>query len=309
LGIEYFSEELKRSVQGRKVAVFSHPRVDPDGFAAALVSSYMLNYLGALASYAYLDDMNSLAKRMNEKYRPPAPPADFFPDIALIVDACGLNYSHRGKEFHGSEAFVIDHHQCGSISSSKSFVDAHASSSCELILKISSYLGFALTPDMATALLAGLLFDTAIFKYASSESVISAAELINIGGDYQTALTFSKRELTKSLRMAKLKAAKSIELLDSGDLVIAFTTTDIFEGEIAEALLNLGADIAFVAAPRGKGVRVSGRADEKAVSSGINLANFFKESGGGHEGAAGAYIEGSIENVMKEIKTRLVARL
>ncbi|MDP7975539.1 MAG: DHH family phosphoesterase [TACK group archaeon] len=303
-----FATALEGALPGKKVAVFSHPRVDPDGFASAYAMVFVAKKLGAFRVYAYLDDMNSLAKRMNTALNPELPPEDFVPEVAIVTDTCGLKYSHRGREFSGNEVFVIDHHECGKPELATAFVDAKSSSSCELVLDLMDVLGVRPDPVLATALLGGILFDTGVFKYATPHSIKAAAKLIDLGADYGTALSFSKREQSKSLRMARLKAAQRLNIAELGDIILATSTVDIFEGEVAEALLSLGADVAFVAAPRGNGVRVSGRADEKALSYGVNLASFFGESGGGHEGAAGALMSGDAQSVLSKIAHDFLAQ-
>lgn len=309
LGVEEFAERFRVGITGKKVGVFSHPRVDPDGYAAALAISELVIRLGATSSYAYLDDMNSLAKRMSRHFPAPLPPEGYSPDVAVVVDACGLKYAHRGKGFLGSTVYVIDHHQCGSVEPAHRYVDLASTSSCELVVKLMEALGVRPHPFLATALLGGLLFDTAIFKYGNSESVKAAADLIHQGADYALAVSFATREQSRSLRMAKLRAAQRVKLSEAGDLVVALSTADVFEGEVAESLLNLGANVALVASPRGSGVRISGRADAEAISSGVNLAELFGENGGGHEGAAGALVQGDPETVLQYFLDKLVERL
>jgi len=303
-----FAKTLKVAVPGKKVAVFSHPRVDPDGYASAYAMTEIAKKLGASEAYAYLDDMNSLAKRMSAFLNPDNPRDDYAADIAIVTDACGLNYAHRGREFSGNEVFIVDHHMCGVPEQGFSFVDTRSASSCELVLDLMNALNIPLSPSLSTALLGGILFDTGVFRYANTNSIKAAAKLIDAGADYELAMSFSKRDQSKSLRMAKLKAAQRLNIAEVGQLILVTSTVDIFEGEAAEALLSLGANVAFVASPRKGAVKISARADEKALSFGVNLAEFFGEKGGGHQGAAGALIDGSAQEVLSKIAHDFFAR-
>ncbi len=303
LGSEGFLKELLRASRGHKVGIFTHARADPDGYGSAYALYSLLLGSGVSLVRAYLDDMNSLSKGMCSYFPMSLPEEDFIPDVAVVVDTCGLKQAHRGDEFSGRDIFVIDHHRCrGSSTTGFGMIVPEASSTSELVLALLASSSFPAPPQVYTALLTGLFFDTGNLKYGGKDSLISACRMLEAGADHGLATSLATREQSLSLRTAKLKAAQRAEIVRIGDLLVAFSVVGSFEAESAQGLVELGADVSFVAANRKGGSRVSGRAGERAIKEGIDLTDLLGNLGGGHKGAAGAFFELDAEGAIAEVR-------
>jgi nanoRNase/pAp phosphatase (c-di-AMP/oligoRNAs hydrolase) len=74
---------------------------------------------------------------------------------------------------------------------------------------------------------------------------------------------------------------------------------------VCKALLDLGADIAFVGSQRGEMFRISARATQAMVRKGVHLGKLLgavgtetTNGGGGHPGAAGITGTGDVEAIL-----------
>ena len=121
-----------------------------------------------------------------------------------------------------------------------------------------------------------------------------------------------------SQRIAVLKAASRAEVVRQGDWLIACTTVNSFEGSAAMALVDLGADVAFVAGRHGKGdiVRISARSSREAARKGLNLAKLLGEvgkayggDGGGHRSAAALEAVGDPSAILDACRKKVTESL
>ncbi|MCE8423536.1 MAG: hypothetical protein J5U16_06345, partial [Candidatus Methanoperedens sp.] len=108
-----------------------------------------------------------------------------------------------------------------------------------------------------------------------------------------------------SMRIAFLKAAQRIAIERLDDWIIVTSQVSSFGGAAATNLIQIGADVAFVASKDGDLVKVSARARKYAINAGVNLAKLmeeisaqFKGTGGGHEGAAGMDVYGDADDIL-----------
>ena len=143
---------------------------------------------------------------------------------------------------------------------------------------------------MALGLLVGIISDTGRFKRASAESFLAASELLEAGGfDYDEALQALSIAPDISQRIAVLKAASRARIERQGEWLIASSRANSFEGSAASALIDLGADVAFVAGRHSDRVRISARSSRKAVKAGLNLNQIMGEIGRDHDGDGGGH--------------------
>jgi nanoRNase/pAp phosphatase (c-di-AMP/oligoRNAs hydrolase) len=84
-----------------------------------------------------------------------------------------------------------------------------------------------------------------------------------------------------------------------------------FEGFAANALMDLGADVAFAAGLHGDLVRISARSSRDASQNGLDLAAVLREiakahggEGGGHRTAAALETKGDPCALLEECKKR-----
>jgi nanoRNase/pAp phosphatase (c-di-AMP/oligoRNAs hydrolase) len=189
---------------------------------------------------------------------------------------------------------VIDHHlKQDSIDARHAIIDSSYSSTSEIVYEILKQLG-PVNDTAATCILAGMISDSACFKNASRRTFQYISEAMGISKvDYGELLEVIDSRPDVSQRMAVLKAVQRCELERVGDFLIASSNVNACESLAAESLVNLGADVAFVAYS-GEDARISARM-RLGLEDRLNLALVMAEagkilggSGGGHEMAAGA---------------------
>ncbi|MEM2870490.1 MAG: DHH family phosphoesterase [Thermoplasmata archaeon] len=157
---------------------------------------------------------------------------------------------------------------------------------------------------VALALAAGILTDTAHFRFARAETLRVLLDILERSGlALEEALELVSEDIPdQSRRIAMLKGAQRLRYEQTGGWLIAFSHVSAFEGALSRALISLGADVAFAAAQEGCGFRVSGRASQAVVRSGFHIGRLMEEAGretggqgGGHAGAAGMSGVGDME--------------
>jgi len=245
-------------------------------------------------------------------------------DLGFIVDG-GLDRAGRVREvFERCPATVfVDHH---AISAEYPYtirlVEPRASATTELIYHISQSPGFAtpVSPNFAQQIYLGLIFDTGFFRHSNTtpEVMELAAKLLRTGFDFTRVgergmleRTFtSLKLLSDTLSRANLSLdGKIIWSKLTQETLRAFNAADDDrEGIIDHLFLTHGIEVAvlFFELP-GKQTKISLRSQGK-----LDVAAFARsltERGGGHQKAAGANLELSIDQAEPWVLQRLQAQL
>jgi len=213
---------------------------------------------------------------------------------------------------------LVDHHQDEGLREGAEFyIQRPAKSTAEIVWKILKENGRKPNREMALGLLVGIISDTGRFKRASAESFLAASELLEAGEfEYNEALQALSLAPDISQRIAVLKAASRAKIERQGEWLIAVSRTNSFEGSAASALIDLGADVAFVAGKHGDRVRISARSSRKATIAGLNLNQILAEigrahggDGGGHSSAASFDARGDPRTLLQECKKMVAEQL
>ena len=106
--------------------------------------------------------------------------------------------------------------------------------------------------------------------------------------------------------IARLKASQRLRYHRVGYFIIAESHISCFESSCCRAFLFAGADVAVVASGEKGEFRLTGRAKEKLVGSGLDLGKFFGSltevlpgEGGGHGGAASFSGRGNFRTALR----------
>ena len=219
------------------------------------------------------------------------------------------------------EIIHIDHHHTtpGLWNAALQHIDADASSCCEIVYEILSGSGKTLGHEVGVALLAGILSDTARFRFATPRTLRTVVDILErTGVSIEEVMVLLEDEdyFNYSKRTAQLKAASRVKMDHVGETIIASSNVGSFEAAAARALLICGGDIVFVYNDKGTELRVSARAKPHMVKMGLNLGVFMSEvagkmgcQGGGHPGAAGLNGKARPEEAMKVINKELKRKL
>lgn len=291
------------------VSIISHKNVDVDGMGCCLAFAEELNNRGFRWEIVIPESISKSAKALadNLGYKVKIN-GKICGNSTLILDSLSpkqiepLSLANLPRPIA-----VIDHH----FENAEWKVDFYwmeSRPSCaEILLKFLDP-----TPNSAKALLAGIITDTSMFRWADVRTFQVVLKLLEKGATVESSTNLIRTQPDISEKIAKLKAARKVKIDRWGDLIVASTEIGSFESSVASALLMLGADIAVVASERKDLTRVS----VKSVGLGIHLgrimqdlANEIKGSGGGHVRAAVLEVKGKSKQLLNTVLNRLQREL
>ena len=196
------------------------------------------------------------------------------------------------------------------------YVNPASPACCEILVSMAEYFEIPISIEIGTCIMTGIITDTGGFRYMgiTPDTFEYTAELIRLGVDVPDIYKKTMRTKTKANFELTKRVIDRMELLEEGKVSFTYINTqdEIETGAEPgdhEGLVDIGKDI--------EGVKVSifirqkEQEDVYKVSlrseDGINVSDIcFVFGGGGHARAAGAVIQGNVEQVkeklMKEIK-------
>lgn len=246
-------------------------------------------------------------------------------DLILVLDVADLPqlgeiYTENVDFFYNTPVVNIDHHISNTKFGKVNYVDPSASSTAEILPKVFENISKdkdLMDPDIATALLTGIITDTGSFQNPNTSplSFEVAADLLEIGGRQQEII----RKIYKTKRLSTLKLWGKIlskihydnahkivwSSISQQDLLSSGATQDESGGIIDELLSNAPDSEIILLFKEFEGlISCSIRTTSPAIDA-TKIAKIF--GGGGHVQAAGFKIPNSnlqeVENeVIKVIK-------
>ena len=300
-----------------KIVIMAHETPDGDAVGSMLSMYLALKKLNKSAdvitkefprTFNFLPGANEVKKTSEvENY-----------DLAIALDCTDLKRL-VGREYFekAKKTIVIDHHSTNTMFGDINFVNPVSPACCEILAGIFSYFDIDIDSDIGSCILTGIITDTGGFKYASvtPETFEFTAELlrkgVNVSDIYQRVLETKTRSSFELLKIS----TNRLELLEDGK--VAFTYIDKKDEEEVnaepgdhEGIVENGRSI--------EGVKISifiRQKDEDLYKvsmrtgngSNINVSNIcYIFGGGGHPRAAGAVVQGTVEQVkeklMKEVR-------
>jgi len=307
-------DELKAKL----VVLLCHHNADPDAVCAAFALSKLLLRLkpelnieiAAAQGPSRLSKvlLNSLpAKLIKQPHIEEA-------DILVLLDTNTIQqldeWSERVKA-STAPLVVIDHHASHPETerlATLCITDEEASSTCEIVYRFYKETEAEMREIEAKALFLGIAFDTRHFILASSGTLKTVAELIDVGVNVKEVLALLSLPMDYSERIARLKAGRRVRLMNIREWLVAFSHVGAYQASAARALIGLGAHVAVVAGQREEKIQVSLRAcrdfyDQTGVHLGRDIArllgDYLNGMGGGHSVSAGANGVGDVEATLK----------
>ncbi|VVC02951.1 DHH family protein [Candidatus Burarchaeum australiense] len=290
------------SLKGKRVLLTFHSLGDVDGVAAAFA---LKHYFGKdRAAVVPVDRVSSLTRNLlghtGFSFDYPSSSA-LRPEAydALVVLDCNSRML-MGKFADARAYAVIDHHSAHTdpLDSANRFVNPSYSSTCEIVYEYLRERQKRKKLDSRIALLlaAGIALDSANFKNSREKTFTYMGELLSQAHtEYGDLLELLDMPRTVSQRIAILGACQRarIERARTGDFLVATSRVNSNEADGAEALLSLGADVAFVGYA-GDDARISART-RLHLAHRLRLTEIMARagkllggSGGGHPCAAGS---------------------
>ncbi len=306
------------------MVLFCHQNADPDAVCSSLVLQSLINKIapGTPSTLSCPEGTSSPTKILLENLGFSTPdnkiPDSF--DLAVLVDTNSLDQlgSASGVVSNPEHSLiVVDHHHPHPDTlkvASLMIVDEHAAAAAEVVYRLFEASKAKLERLEATALLAALFIETKHFLLARDSTFLVAAKLVEAGADPRRLSGLLNSPMTRSERVARLKAAERAKVTMLGNWIVVTSELGSFQSSAARAFLTLGAHVALVAGEKGEKVRVNARATEDffektgahlARDVAIPLGKLLGGVGGGHPTAAGLTAVGHVDDVLNTCVSRL----
>ena len=295
-------EAAARLRQMNNVLLLTHVRPDGDTIGSAAALCQALRDMGKTAYLLYNPEIT-------DTYAPYAEPywasEGFVPEHIVSADIAALNLLPDNAAAYASRVeLTIDHHGSQGFFAAETCLDADAAACGEIIYRVIRELT-AVTPAIALLLYVAISTDTGCFVYANTTADTHriAAELLETGIDVGPVNKVLFRTKSKTRLAMEARMVADMELYD-GDRVVVMsiplslrqelhaTEADIEELSSLAALVE-GTDCGITLRELKPGMvklslRTGPRVDACAVCQRLG--------GGGHTAAAGATVDGTLED-------------
>jgi bifunctional oligoribonuclease and PAP phosphatase NrnA len=302
-----FERAFEQFNSAQRILLACHLRPDGDAIGSLLGLGLALSSRGKQVQMVCDDGVPSSCRYLegSSEIRRHAE-GDF--DLVCVVDCSDLERAGAVLQSRAKVEINIDHHPTNLGFADLNLVDVQAVATAEIITDLLSQWEVTITPPIATALLTGLVTDTIGFRTSNVKpaTLRMAADLMECGADL--AMLYRRALLDHSFQAMRFWGAGLTRLERNGRLLWTSLTLDDrkaarYPGRDDADLINIlstveDADVAviFVEQPNER-VKVSWRAQPGFDVSGIAV----NLGGGGHTAAAGAEIQGSLQEVQARI--------
>ena len=302
-------EEIKKA---QTIVVLTHESPDGDAVSSSLSVMHAISQLGKEVDVVipeYSRDFKFLPG--SEKILQQGKHENY--DLAISVDCTDLKRLVGAKEhFETAKTTIeIDHHSVNAMFADYNYVNPAAPSCCQVLISMFEYYGVEITKDLATCILTGMITDTGGFQWGgvSPETFEFAAELVRKGAKLKDICRIALRKKSKAHCELEKLIYNRMEYFEDGKIALAYLTLDDYNSLNTE----MGDDEGLVEMLRDiEGVEVSVLLKEKEGSNGFKASLRSHETvnvsdialllgGGGHRGAAGCFISGTVENAKSKI--------
>lgn len=210
--------------------------------------------------------------------------------------------------------FNIDHHATSDGVGEAVWLEPHASSTGEMVVRLCRQAGWRMSAKGATALWTAIVTDTGRFSYenATADALDAARECIVAGADPVRAATELYQSVTWPERKLQTLVLQRMQMLEGGRLAVSWLGRNDFREagvgvEGADNVINLlrdtaGVEVAiFFYEPSGDagGGMVKTSFRTRSPHDALKVVCLF--GGGGHTRAAGCTVAGTINEVMERV--------
>ena len=312
-----------------EVYVMGHRMGDVDSFGAS-VGIYRVAKALAKKAHIILNDVTSSMQPMVEIFRN----NDEYEDDMIINNAQALEMVGGNAVLvvvdvnkpsitecpellkRCKSVVVLDHHRQGAEiieNATLSYIEAYASSACEMVSEILQYISdnLRLRPEEADCMYSGIMIDTNNFMTKTGVRTFEAAAFLRRNGADVTRVRKLFRDDAAEYK-AKADAVSQAEIYRDAFAISVCTGEDVASptvvgAQAANELLNIkGIKASFILTPYNGIIYISARSIDE-----VNVQVIMERmGGGGHLNIAGAQIEnGSLEEGIVAIKRTLDAMI
>ncbi len=300
-------EEIKKA---ETIVISAHESPDGDALGSCMAMKLILEQMGKKPT-VIIPEYSRLFKFLPKIEEVKKDSEVEIYDLAISLDCANLSRL-VGKEYFekAKRTIVIDHHGSNNMYGDLNYVNPASPSCCEILAVIIEYFGINITKDIGTCIMTGIITDTGGFRHKSTnaETFEFAAELLRKGVDISGIYKKTLRTNTTANFLLTKKVMDRMEVLEDGKVTYTYITLED-EKEVKaepgdhEGLVEIGRDIEgvevsiFVRQTEENTYKISLRSGEYVNVSDVCL--MF--GGGGHPRAAGATIQGTLEEVKERI--------
>ena len=304
----------------------SHIRPDCDALGSELGMAYVLRQIGKSVriinahrvpmALQFLDPAGTI-----EALGDDVEPEEISTDCFLILDTSAWGQlGDMGDVIRRAscDKMVLDHHVGEDDLGATMYKDYQAEATGTLVVQAADALGVPLTRQMAAPLFAAIATDTGWFRFGSvsADTYRTIARLVDAGvvpaevyGDLYERDTLGRiklRGLILSRTQSELDGALMHTYVEKEDFdamgAVSSDTEDSINMTLAVA--NTKAAVIFIGQPRG-GFKISFRS--RCEMDANQIASQF--GGGGHKAAAGAFLDGTLDDVRGRVLPVMIEAL
>lgn len=306
------AQALREIITGKeKVLIMGHRMADVDSFGAA-VGIYRISTTLERKAYIVLNDISTSLRPMVESFKnhegyqedmiigsQQAIELAGSNTVLVVVDVNKPSITECPELLRLCKSIVVlDHHRQGTEvveNATLSYVEAYASSACEMVSEILQYIGesIKISPEEADCMYSGIMIDTSNFMTKTGVRTFEAAAFLRRNGADVTRVRKLFREEAIEYK-TKADAVSQAEIYRD---VFAVSTCNsegiesptVMGAQAANELLNIrGVKASFVLTEYQNQIFVSARSIDE-----VNVQVIMeKMGGGGHLSAAGCQLNG-----------------
>ncbi len=323
-------QEIKKVIQkGHSFLLTTHVNPDGDGIGSACALAELLKQMGKEVrfvcdspipnKFSFLD-----VDHTHSSYQHRSDYKDI--DVLVLVDAHSRERIGRVAEMinePGVTTIVIDHHAEKESITPYAVIDVNACSSGSMIYTLYQECGYEITKDAAMGLYVSVISDTGRFCYSSTDRKAHqiAEECMKKGVDPDWMYSHIYQQVSLSEFQVFSKALRHMEVFFDGRVIVQKILLEDFEGfsgevqEIIQSDLEYfhefnkiisGVDcIVLLCEIAGGQIRISLRASGDFCVDTLSRAL----GGGGHPKAAGANVEGTVEEVKELVLGKIAEQM
>lgn len=312
-------EILKQIQKAEKIVILTHESPDGDAVGSSLAMKLIVEKLEKTADviipeysrlFNFLPSAEAIMTDSEIKNY----------DLAISVDCATLKRMAKKEYFENAKStIVIDHHGSNTMYGDLNYVNPASPACCEVIAGMLKYYEIDITKDIGTCLMTGIITDTGGFRHVgiTPETFEFTADLIRLGVDVPDIYKRTLNTKTRANFELSKKVMDRMEILEDGKVTFTYMNKKDEEEVGAEpgdheGLVEIGRDIEGVEVSIFIRQKENEEAYKISMRSGnkVNVSDIcFLFGGGGHPRAAGALIQGNVEQVkeklMKEVRKAL----
>ncbi len=319
--VSYIEQMVSACRAARTVLIATHVNPDGDAIGSSLALAETLEKLGKKVvlydrdPVPYMFTFLPLADRFTSR----VPEHETF-DLLLLLDCSELSRTGNAlPDFSGYRRLgCIDHHVTNDHFAQVNLIDAEASATAELIYEVVSRLDPDFSREVAINMYTGIITDTGSFHYANStpRSFEIAGKMVDRGVDpWMVAQQVYESEPASRLQLLG-RVLQTLRIAPDGKAACVVVTREMYEqtgtnAEHTDRLVNYprsiaGVEVAFLLRQDDeKSFKLSFRSRGK-----VDVASLAQEfGGGGHKNAAGCYLTGTAEDIIRLVFEKIAQLL